>query len=101
MPHIIKQTVEGGGTADIVAEIIDDSGGLVAVDGKPTVTITDSTGTVDVSSASMTKEVTGRWVYFYSVPETPRGTYKAVVSIDVDTSGTTRTEKQRVTFEVE
>lgn len=101
MPHIIKQTVQGGGTADIVVEIIDDSGTLSTVDGTPTVTINDSTGTTDVSSADMTKEVVGRWVYFYSVPDTPRGTYEAIVSVDVDTTSSTRPEKQRVTFEVE
>lgn len=89
-----------GTTVDLVAEFRDSSDNLTSVDGTPTITVTDSDGTDQVSSANMTNEATGRWVYYFDTDGTVRGMHRAVVSADVDTGSNTRTEKAEVRFRV-
>lgn len=89
-----------GSTADIVTEFRDTDNALTAIDGTPTITIKDGEGTEQVTDANLSKETTGRWVYYYDTSGTVLGTHKAIVTADVDTSGSTRTEKKALRFEV-
>lgn len=101
MPSIRVDQVVAGSTVDIVAEFTDEDNNLTEIDGVGEVTIIGPDGVKRENKVDMTKEETGKWVYFYTVPESgPEGMWKAIGQGDVDTGSNTRVERDRVFFQV-